>query len=104
MSRNINKLLKQAQKMQTQMVKAQEELAKKEVEGSAGGGMVKVVMNGGGDIQSVKIDKQAVDPGDVEMLEDLVMAAFINAQEKVKELSSSTFGQITGGMNIPGLQ
>ena len=104
MSRNITKLLKQAQKMQSQMMKAQEDLSKKEIEGTAGGGMVKVVVNGGGDLQAVKIDKQVVDPNDVEMLEDLIMAAFNNAQEKIKELSSSTFGSITGGMNIPGLK
>jgi DNA-binding YbaB/EbfC family protein len=95
--------MKQAQKMQAQMMKAQEELTKKEIEGTAGGGMVKVVMSGGGDLQSIKLDKQVVDPNDVEMLEDLIMAAFNNAQEKIKEISSGTFGSITGGMKIPGL-
>jgi DNA-binding YbaB/EbfC family protein len=103
MSQNINKLLKQAQKMQSQMMKAQEELAKKEIEGTAGGGMVKVLLNGSGDLQSIKLDKQAVDPDDVEMLEDLIVAAFKNAQEKIKEISSSTFSGITGGMNLPGM-
>jgi DNA-binding YbaB/EbfC family protein len=100
---NLNKLLKQAQKMQSQMLRAQEDLKAKEVEGTAGGGMVKVVMTGGLDVVSVKIDKQVVDPNDVEMLEDLIMAALKNAQEKVNELSQSTLGSITGGMNIPGL-
>ena len=103
MAKNMNKLLKQAQKMQAQMMKAQEDMAKKEIEGTAGGGMVKVVLNGGGDLQSVKIDKQVVDPEDIEMLEDLIMAAFNNAQEKIKELSNSTFGSLTGGLNIPGM-
>jgi nucleoid-associated protein EbfC len=100
---NLNKLLKQAQKMQSQMLRAQEDLKAKQAEGTAGGGMVKVVMSGGLDLVSVKIDKQVVDPNDVEMLEDLIMAAFKNAQEKVNDLSQSTMGAITGGMNIPGL-
>jgi DNA-binding YbaB/EbfC family protein len=99
----MNKLLKQAQKMQAQMMKAQEELVKKEVEGTAGGGMVKVMLSGDGSLQSIKLDKQVVDPNDVEMLEDLILAAFNNAQEKIKELSSSTFGNITGGMKLPGM-
>ena len=103
MQKNIQKLLKQAQKMQSQMARAQEELGKKEVEGVAGGGVVKVVINGANELQSVNIDPEVVDPDDVEMLEDLIIAAFNNAQEKVKELSNSTFGNITGGMNIPGM-
>ena len=77
---------------------------KKEVIGDAGGGMVKVTMNGASELVGIKLDKQVVDPNDVEMLEDLIVAAFNNASEKVKELSNSTFGNITGGMNIPGLQ
>lgn len=103
MSKNINKLIKQAQKVQAQVMKAQEDLQKKEVEGSAGGGMVKVVLNGANQLVSIKIDPEVVDPKDVEMLEDLIMAAHSNAMEKIKEMSDSTFGSITGGMNIPGL-
>ena len=103
MSKNINKLLKQAQKVQVQMMKAQEDLQKKEVEGSAGGGMVKVVLNGANQLVSIKIDPEVVDPKDVEMLEDLIVAAHSNAMEKIKEMSESTFGSITGGLNIPGL-
>jgi len=100
---NINKMLKQAQKMQSQMMRTQEELKAKQVEGSAGGGMVKVVMTGGQEVVSVKIGKDVVDPNDIEMLEDLVLAAFQDAQKKVQEMSSSAFGSITGGLNIPGL-
>jgi len=103
MSKNIGKLLKQAQKVQAQVMKAQEDLQKKEVEGTAGGGMVKVVLNGANQLVSIKIDPEVVDPKEVEMLEDLIMAAHSNAQEKIKEISESTFGSITGGMNIPGL-
>jgi len=103
MSKNISKLIKQAQKVQAQVMKAQEDLQKKEVEGSAGGGMVKVVVNGANQIVSIKINPEVVDPKDVEMLEDLIMAAHANAMEKIKEMSDSTFGSITSGLNIPGL-
>lgn len=103
MAKNINKLMKQAQKMQAQLMKAQEDLNKKEVEGTAGGGMVKIVLNGAQELQSISLNPEVVDPDDVEMLEDLIIAAFNNAQEKVKELSNSAFGGFTQGMNIPGL-
>ena len=103
MAKNMNKMLKQAQKMQAQMMKAQEELNNKEIEGTAGGGMVKVVLNGAQELKSVALDPEVVDPDDVEMLEDLIIAAFQNAQEKVKEMSDSAFGGLTSGMNIPGL-
>ncbi len=103
MAKNINKLLKQAQKMQAQLMKAQEEMGKKEIEGTAGGGMVKVVINGAGELVSIKLNPEVVDPNDVEMLEDTIVAAFANAQEKQKELSNSTLGNIAGGMNIPGM-
>ncbi|MBD3318039.1 MAG: YbaB/EbfC family nucleoid-associated protein [Chitinivibrionales bacterium] len=103
MAKNMTKLLKQAQKMQAQMMKAQEELSKKEHEGTAGGGMVKVVLNGANELKSVQINPEVVDPDDVEMLEDMIMAAFNNAQEKVKEASDEAMGGLGGGMNIPGL-
>lgn len=103
MAKNMNKLLKQAQKMQAQMAKAQQELASKEVEGSAGGGMVTVTLNGGGDLLSVKLKPEVVDPDDIEMLEDLIVAAFSNAQEKIKEMSNDAFGGITSGLNLPGM-
>ena len=103
MSKDLNKMLKQAQKMQAQMMKAQDEFKKQEVEGSAGGGMVSLKLNGSNDLVSIKINPEVVDPDDVEMLEDLIVAAFTNAQEKLKTASDSTFGSITGGLNLPGL-
>lgn len=99
---NMQKMMKQAQKMQAQLAKAQEEMNAKEVEGTAGGGMVKVVLSGAQELKSITLNPEAVDPDDVEMLEDLIIAAFANAQEQVKQLNDSTFGAITGGMNIPG--
>jgi DNA-binding YbaB/EbfC family protein len=103
MSKDLNKLLKQAQKMQSQVMKAQEEFKKQEVEGSAGGGMVTVRLNGNNELVSIKLNPQVVDPDDVEMLEDLIVAAYSNAQEKLKTMSDSTFGSLTGGLNLPGL-
>ena len=103
MSKNINKLMKQAQKMQSQMVKAREEMQKQEVEGDAGGGMVTVRVNGANEMVSISIKPEVVDPDDIEMLEDLIVAAHANAQEKIKAMSESTMGSITGGMNIPVL-
>jgi len=103
MSKNLNKILKQAQKMQAQVMKAQEEFQKKEIEGTAGGGMVKVVLNGANEMVSIKINPEVVDPKEVEMLEDLIVAAHANALEKIKEMSDSTFGSITGGMGLPGM-
>jgi DNA-binding YbaB/EbfC family protein len=100
---NMQKMMKQAQKMQSKMMKAQEDLAAQEVEGVSGGGMVKVVLTGDQSLKSIAIDPEAVDPDDVEMLEDLIIAAFTTAQKQVAELSNSTMGAITGGMNIPGM-
>jgi hypothetical protein len=102
--KNMSKLLKQAQKMQSQVVKAQEELQRKEFEGTAGGGMVKVVVNGKNELSSVKINREVVDPEDVEMLEDLIVAAHQAAMEKVKEATDSAFGSIQGGLSgFPGM-
>jgi DNA-binding YbaB/EbfC family protein len=103
MSKQLKNLMKQAQKMQAQVMKAQEDLQKLEVEGTAGGGMVKVKMTGSNELVSIKINPEVVDPKEVEMLEDLIVAAHANALEKIKSMSESTFGSITGGMNIPGL-
>jgi nucleoid-associated protein EbfC len=103
MSQNINKLLKQAQKMQSQVMRAQQELAAKQVQGTAGGGAVTVTMNGAGDLVAIKLASEVVNPADIEMLEDLIVAACANAREKVAELSNSTLGSITNGMKIPGL-
>ena len=95
--------MKQVQEMQKQMVKAQEELANEEVEASAGGGMVTVKVSGDLKINSVKIDPGAVDPEDVEMLEDMVLAATNEALRSAQELASSKMSGLTGGLNIPGL-
>jgi len=98
-------LMKQAQKMQQQMASAQAELATAEVTGSAGGGLVAVVVNGAGEIQSVKIDPRAVDPDDVETLEDLVLLAVREATESAKALTEEKMGPLTaglGGLGLPG--
>ncbi len=100
---NYNKMMKQVQEMQKQMAKAQEELADEEVEASAGGGMVMVKVTGDLKITSIKVDPGAVDPDDVEMLEDMVMAATNEALRSAQELASQKMGGLTGGMNIPGL-
>jgi nucleoid-associated protein EbfC len=99
----INKLMKQAQKMQSQVVKMQEEMQKKEFEGTSGGGMVKVVINGANQMVSIKINPEVVNAQEVEMLEDLIVAAHSAALEKLKEMSDSAFGSLTGGLSIPGL-
>lgn len=93
---NMNALMQQAKKMQEQMLKAQEELENAEVVGKAGGEMVKVTMNGKGEIKSVKLDKTAVDPDDVEMLEDLIIVAINDAKAKADEMSKEKMPM--GGM------
>jgi DNA-binding YbaB/EbfC family protein len=100
---NMNQMMKQVKKMQEQMVKAQEELVNKTVEGTAGGGVVAVVANGQKTILSVTIKPEAVDPDDVEMLQDLVLTAVNDAITKAEELANQDMGKFTGGMNIPGL-
>jgi len=100
---NMNKMMKQVQDMQKQMVKAQEELATLEVEASAGGGMVTVKVSGDLKINSIKIDPGAVDADDVEMLEDMVLAAVNEALRSAQELASGKMNGVTGGLNIPGL-
>jgi DNA-binding YbaB/EbfC family protein len=101
--KGMKDLMKQAQKMQQDLQKAQEELANMTVEGTAGGGMVVVKMNGQHEVLSVKIDPEAVDPDDVEMLEDLIIAAFNEAQEKISKTNEDEMSKLTGGMKIPGL-
>jgi len=97
-------IMKQAQKMQEKMQKIQDELADLQVEASSGGGMVTVVANGKQEVLEVRIDKQVVDPEDVEMLEDLVVAAVNQAMEKAQELANEEMGKAAGGMlgNMPG--
>ena len=97
---DMNKMLEQVQQMQAQM---QQRMAELRVEGSAGGGMVKATMNGNKEVLSVSIDKEAVDPNDVEMLQDLVVAAVNEASRKVDEEMQGQIGAMTGGMKIPGL-
>src|SRR5947207_7608000 len=100
---NLNKLMKQAQKMQEEMAKTQAELEEKTVEVSAGGGKVKVVANGAGDVLSIKIAKEIIDPEDAEILEDLILSGVQQAISRGKELASSEMGKITGGLGMPGL-
>ncbi len=100
---NMNQMMKQVKKMQEQMMKAQEELGTKSVEGTAGGGVVTVIVNGHKKIQSIAIKPEAVDPDDVEMLQDLVLTAVNDAMAKAEELANKDMGRFTGGMNIPGL-
>lgn len=103
--KGLGDLMRQAQKLQNQMAKLQEDLALRTVEGTAGGGMITVVANGKQEITSVKIDREVVDPQDVEMLQDLVMAAVNDALKKAQEMASSEMGKLTGGLslNMPGL-
>jgi nucleoid-associated protein EbfC len=100
---NLNKLMKQAQKMQEQMAKTQAELEERTVEVSAGGGKVTVIANGAGEVLSIKIDKEVVDPNDVEFLEEVVLSGVNQAIEQGKALAQSEMTKITGGLGMPGL-
>ena len=99
--KNIGDLVKQAQRMKAEMEKIQEEAAAKRVEGTAGGGMVTVVCNGRGDMVEVKIDREVADPDDLEMLQDLVVAAANDALRKARELLAQEMGRVTGGLGLP---
>jgi DNA-binding YbaB/EbfC family protein len=101
--KNMGDLQKMAREMQANMAKAQAELAEATVEGSAGGGAVVVVLSGTQDCKSVRIQKDAVDPSDVETLQDLVLAAFTDALKKSRELAAERLGGVTGGLKIPGM-
>jgi DNA-binding YbaB/EbfC family protein len=100
---DLGNLVKVAQDMQAKVVKAQESLAKMTCEASAGGGMVTAVVNGQYEVVSLTIDKDVVDPADVAMLQDLVVAATNQAIAKVRELAKQEMAKLTGGVNIPGL-
>jgi DNA-binding YbaB/EbfC family protein len=101
---NIQKMMKEAQKMQERLNKAQSDLAAQTLEVSSGGGKVNVTVNGGGDITAIKIAPEVVDPQDVEMLEDLVLSGIREAQEAARKLQADTMGQVTGGLGgLPGL-
>ncbi|MCP3873202.1 MAG: YbaB/EbfC family nucleoid-associated protein [Desulfobacteraceae bacterium] len=101
--KNMNSMMKQAQKLQKKMMKTQQEMASKTIEASSGGGMVKVVANGAQKIESIVFEKEVVDPEDIEMLQDLILAAVNDALNKSQEMVSSEMSKLTGGLNIPGL-
>lgn len=100
---NMQKMLKDLQKMQNKMSKAQDELQAQSYEAEAGGGMVKVILNGQGILTSIEINPEVVDPQEVEALEDLLMAAFNSAVKKKEDAAASSMNDLTQGMNIPGL-
>jgi hypothetical protein len=100
---NINQIAKMAQQMQTQMAQAQDELREATLEATSGGGAVKVVITGAQEVRSVEIDPSAVDPDEVEMLQDLVLAAINDAIARSKELERERMGTIAGGMGLPGM-
>ncbi|WP_426450041.1 YbaB/EbfC family nucleoid-associated protein [Paenibacillus sp. S-38] len=100
---NMNQMMKQVKKMQEQMLKAQEDLANRTFEGTAGGGVVSVTVNGHKKLTAVTIKPEAVDPDDVEMLQDLVLTAVNDAMTKAEETAGKEMSKLTGGMNIPGL-
>jgi DNA-binding YbaB/EbfC family protein len=101
--KGMGNMMKQAQKLQARMLKMQEELAEKTVESAVGGGMIKVVANGRQQIVSIRIEKEVVNPDDVDMLQDLILAAVNDALTKSQEMVSSEMGKLTGGLNLPGL-
>jgi DNA-binding YbaB/EbfC family protein len=101
--KGMGKMMKQAQQLQSKMLKLQEEMADKTVETTSGGGMVKVVANGRQQVLSIQIEKEVVDPDDVEMLQDLILAAINDALIKSQEMATQEMSKLTGGLNIPGL-
>ena len=101
---NIQKMMKEAQKMQERLAQAQNDLANESIDVSAGGGKVNVTVNGAGDITAIKISPDVVDPQDVEMLEDLVLSGIREAQDASRKLQADTMGKVTGGLGgLPGL-
>lgn len=103
MGGNMNNMMKQVQKMQQQMGEVQKELETKEVEATAGGGAIKAVVNGKKELVSIEIDAEVVDPDDVEMLQDLIIAVVNEASKKAEEMMEKGMSKVTGGMNIPGM-
>jgi len=101
--KNMGSIMKQAQKMQAEIARVQQELSHRTVEASAGGGMVTVVANGKQEIISVKIEPEVITSGDIEMIQDLVLAAVNEALKKSQEMIAEEMAKITGGLNIPGL-
>ncbi|HOO41471.1 MAG TPA: YbaB/EbfC family nucleoid-associated protein [Syntrophales bacterium] len=103
MMQNMNNIMKQAKKIQERITKIQEEMEKKTVEATSGGGMVSVVINGKNELLSLKIEKEVVNPEDIDMLQDLIMAAVNEGMRKAQEMVSSEMAKVTGGFNIPGM-
>lgn len=103
MAKGLGNIMKQAQQMQAKMARVQQELEKKEIEATAGGGMVTARVNGKQELLELKIEKDVVDPEDVEMLQDLVLAAVNEAIKQSQKMIQEEMGKVTGGMNIPGL-
>ncbi len=103
MAKGMSGMMKQVQKMQKKMMQLQEELAEQRVEGTAGGGMVTAVVDGKLNVVEIRINPDVVDPEDVEMLEDLVLAAINQGQQKAQEMMDQEMGQLTGGLQIPGM-
>ena len=103
MAKNMGNIMKQAQQMQQRMARMQEELQDRTVEASAGGGMVTAVVNGRQQVVSITIEQGVVDPEDVDMLQDLIVAAVNEALKKSQEMAQEEMSKITGGLNMPGL-
>lgn len=103
MANNMGKMMRQVQKMQADLMRVQEELKEKTTQGTAGGGVVKVTVNGHQEILAIEIAPEAVDPDDVEMLQDLIVAAVNDALRKCQDMVSKEMGRVTGGLNLPGL-
>ncbi len=103
MTQNFGNIMKQAKKMQERIASIQAELAGKTVEATAGGGMVTVMVNGKFEVMSIRIDKEVVNPDDVDMLQDLIVAAVNEGIRKAQEMAAAEMSKITGGFNIPGL-
>ena len=103
MAKGLGNIMKQAQQMQAKMGRVQQELEKREIEATAGGGMVTAKVNGKQELLSLQIEKDVVDPEDVELLQDLVMAAVNEAIKQSQKMIQEEMGKVTGGMNIPGL-
>jgi nucleoid-associated protein EbfC len=99
--KNLSGLMKQAQLMQAKMQEVQSKLEGMEIEGEAGAGLVKVMLNGKGDLRRIKIDPKVVDPADAEMLEDLIVAAHGNAKQKIEAAAAEEMQKVTGGMQLP---
>jgi len=101
--KGMGQMVKQAQQLQARMLKLQAELAERTVEAAVGGGMIKVVANGRQQVVSIRIEREVINPDDVEMLQDLILAAVNDALAKSQEMVSSEMGKLTGGLNLPGL-